>query len=110
MFTRIVKVRKGKKVHQYLRLVENSWKNGKTRQRVIANFGNVETLDAKKIDSAIASLLRFSSGHFADLHDLEIHSVQHLGELLAGEMFWQELGLDEILPRHLNSYRTEVPH
>ncbi len=105
MFTRIVKVRKGKKVHQYLRLVENSWKNGKTRQRVIANFGNLETLDAKKIDSAIASLLRFSSGHFADLHDLEIHSVQHLGELLAGEMFWQELGLDEILPRHLNGQR-----
>ena len=71
MFTRIVKVTLKGKTYNYLRLVENTWKNGKTVQRVVANFGNVETLDVKKIDSAIASLLRYSSGYFKDIRKLK---------------------------------------
>ncbi len=105
MFTRIVKVKKGDKIRRYLRLVENYRIDGKTRQRVVANFGNVDTLDVAKIDSAIASLLRYSSGQFLDARSLKTKTVQHFGELLAGESIWQELGLDRILSRYLTGER-----
>ena len=103
MFTRIVKVKRKNKTRKYLRLVENKWKNGKTIQRVVANLGNVETLDVKKIDSAIASLLRYSSGYFRDIRKLKTLNIRHLGELLAGEKFWRQLGMDEILNRFITA-------
>ena len=59
MFTRIVNVPLKGKTYHYLRLIENYWENGKTKQRVVANFGNVETLDVKKIDSAIAGKIDY---------------------------------------------------
>ena len=99
MFTRIVEVPQKGKTYRYLRLIENYWKNGKTKQRVVANFGNVETLNVKKIDSAIASLLRYSSGYFKDIRKLKTLNIRHLGELLAGEKFWRGLGMEEILNR-----------
>ncbi len=107
MFTRIVEVNKKGKTYRYLRLLENRWHKGKTIQRVVANFGNVKTLSVKKIDSAIASLLRFSSGHFKDIRKLKTVNIKHLGEVLAGEKFWDQLGISEIVERlipdtHLN--------
>ncbi len=99
MFTRIVKVSQKGKTYHYLRLLENYWEKGKTKQRVVANFGNVETLDTKKIDSAIASLLRYSSGYFKDIRKLKTLNIRELGEVLAGEKFWRELEMDEILNR-----------
>jgi len=101
MFTRIVKVPLKGKTYHYLRLIENYWENGKTKQRVVANFGNVETLDVKKIDSAIASLLRYSSGHFKDIRQLNTLNVKQLGEIIAGEKFWRELEMERILERFL---------
>ena len=105
MFTRIVEVKKKGKNYKYLRLVENSWKNGKTVQRVVANFGNVDTLNVKKIDSAIASLLRYSSGYFKDIRKLKTLNVKQLGEILAGEKIWKELEMNDILRRYLNHTR-----
>ena len=99
MFTRIVEVPRKNKTYRYLRLIENYWEKGKTKQRVVANFGNVENLDVKKIDSAIASLLRYSSGHFKDIRKLKTINVKELGELLAGEKFWLQLGMEQILRR-----------
>ena len=105
MFTRIVKVPRKGKTYKYLRLIENIWKNGKTIQRVVANFGNVETLDVRKIDSAIASLLRYSSGYFKDIRKLKTLNVKYLGEILAGEKIWKELEMNDILRRYLNCIR-----
>ncbi len=105
MFTAIVEIKKKEKIYKYLRLLENKWKNGKTVQRVVANFGNVETLNVKKIDSVIASLLRYSSGYFKDIRKLKTLNVRHLGEILAGEKIWKELGMDNILQRCLNHTR-----
>ena len=105
MFTRIVKVPRKGKTYKYLRLIENRWKNGKTVQRVVANLGNVETLNVRKIDSAIASLLRYSSGYFKDIRKLKTLNVRHLGEILAGEKIWNELEMNDILRRYLNHTR-----
>ena len=105
MFTRTVKINRKGKTYKYLRLIENSWKKGKTVQRVVANFGNVETLDVKKIDSAIASLLRYSSGYFKDIRKLKTLNIRYLGEILAGEKIWKELEMNDILRRYLNHTR-----
>ena len=105
MFTRIVEVPQKGKIYRYLRLIENSWENGKTKQKVVANFGNVDTLEVQKIDSAIASLLRYSSGRFQDLRKLKTLNIKHLGEILAGEKSWNDLGLEQILSRFLSRTR-----
>lgn len=99
MFTRTTKVRKIDRTYEYLKLVENIRKKGKTEQKVVANFGNVETLNVKKIDSAIASLLKFSSGFFKDIRKLKSENTQHLGEIIAGEKIWNELELTELLEK-----------
>ncbi len=97
MFTRIAEVSKKGRIYRYLKLLENRWVDGKTVQRVVANFGNVEKLDVKKIDSAIASLLRFSSGFFKDIRKIKTLNVKHLGPILAGEKLWDMLGMTQIL-------------
>ena len=88
MFTRITTVKKNGKTHNYLKLIENYWDKGKTKQRVIANFGNVEKLNVKRIDSAIASLIKFSSRNFVDISNLKSMGCQHLGEILAADEEW----------------------
>jgi len=100
MFTRITKVKKNGKTLRYLKLVENYWEKKKTRQRVIANFGNVDKLNVKRIDSAIASLIKFSSRHFVDLRNLKSIRCQHLGEILAADIFWDRFQLSDIMERY----------
>src|SRR5690606_15349356 len=44
----------------YLQLVESVREGGRPRQRVVANLGRIEELEAGKLDAIIASLARFS--------------------------------------------------
>lgn len=103
MYTRITKVKKEGKTLEYLKLVESYRENKKTKQRVIANFGNVEKLNIKKIDSAIASLIKFSSKYFVDIRNLKSYKVQHLGEILAAEVFWKRFNLTSILEKYIGT-------
>lgn len=67
MFFRIHKfTQKGKK-YQYLRLVENYRINGSTRQRVIANFGNISKLNSDEIKYLTNDLSKISSSKFKSL-------------------------------------------
>src|SRR5690606_30694744 len=44
----------------YLQLVESVREGGRPRQRVVANLGRIEELEAGKLDAIITSLARFS--------------------------------------------------
>ena len=60
MFFRIHKFKQNGKEYRYLRLVQNYRQNGRTRQRVIANFGNVSNLNMEEIKYLIDDLSRIS--------------------------------------------------
>jgi len=56
MFVRTVKARGGQDVkHEYLRLVESHWENGRSRQRVVVNLGRKDIL-APRLDSLVRLL------------------------------------------------------
>lgn len=62
MFFRIVTTKTNGKRYSYLKLLENYRENGRTRQRVIANLGNIEGLYPNKIEGLITSLVRIYEG------------------------------------------------
>lgn len=94
MFPRTVK----SKGETYLRIVESYRENGKKRQRVIANLGNIKKLRAKKqIDGLILGLRRFTQTIFARIDEIENHGGPEYGRVLIGGKLFEEIGLGEIL-------------
>ena len=57
MFPRKIRVKQGEKVYEYVRIVENYRKKGKTYQRVVANLGSITSL-TKDMDQVIKGLGR----------------------------------------------------
>jgi len=58
VFFRKVVTKKGGKEYTYLKLIENYREGGKIRQRVIANFGNLESITPELAEGLIAGLTR----------------------------------------------------
>ena len=44
MFARINTVKQGDKTYQYLQILESSYHQGQSRQRVVANLGRIDLL------------------------------------------------------------------
>ena len=58
MFIRSIKVRSSSgTVHEYVRIVESVWDRGRVRQKVVANLGRRDVLDA-----VLPMLQKFLSG------------------------------------------------
>lgn len=60
MFPRIVTIKQGDKIYHYLRLVKSYRVGKRTRQRVVANIGNIEALSIDEIMCIIGGLMRFT--------------------------------------------------
>ncbi len=61
MFVRTVETRSGGRIHRYLRVVENYRDDGKIRQRVLWNLGNLEKIRHQL--SGLARSLGIHSGN-----------------------------------------------
>lgn len=98
MFLRIVKARgrKGEK-HEYLRLVESFWENGRSKQRVVANLGRRDLL-APHLDDLVR-LLQDGRGESRWVRASEVGPQESSiwGPFLVASRLWRELGLLEIL-------------
>ena len=86
-------------VHEYLRRVEASWDNGRSKQRVVCNLGRKDVL-AEHLDA----LVRILGGGKAAPNLVvseQVRAVQawDWGPMLAVRALWCELGLDQILDR-----------
>lgn len=70
----------------YLQIVENTWKDGKTQQRVVATVGRLDKLqESGGLESLIRSGSRFCSGSYSDISytDDELALSSHqVGRLL----------------------------
>jgi hypothetical protein len=96
----------------YLQLVENHWRDGQPRQRVLATLGRLDELRQR---GAVDSLLR-SGARFADKL-LVLTAHQHgqvpvvrtwrLGAVLIFERLWQQTGCATVLHQLLAERRFE---
>ena len=89
--------------HTYLQIVENRREGGKTRQRVVASLGRVETLLASgALDRLIRSACRFSEKVVALAEDRgrsgeAVAESRSIGPGLVFERLWRTTGCHEVL-------------
>jgi hypothetical protein len=104
MYTRITK--SGSR--QYLQLVEGFRdENGKVKQRVIANLGRIDQLDAEDLQPLIHGLQR-AVGRPESMPEAPIfETAKSYGDVWALHQLWQELGLGDALRRALRSSRRQ---
>lgn len=97
MFFRKVITKRNGKEYTYLKLIESYREDGKIKQRVIANFGNIANLSPDKIESLIKGLHKFCeiniknqavSEKFIDYPELKLYRQR-----------WLQLGLDKIFDK-----------
>src|SRR5262245_54175783 len=99
---------------RYLQIVENSWENGRTRQRVVATLGRLDHLQAAgQLEALLASGARFAqhalllTAH-ADGQAPAI-TTQRIGPALVFERLWQQTGCQAVLAELLADRRYEFP-
>ncbi len=102
MFVRSVKIRSSSgTVHEYLRIVSSVRENGRVKQKVIANLGRRDTLEA-----VLPMLNRFLCGEasqhalgeeLGEQGPLEVRDASSWGAMLVARHLFEQLGLWQIL-------------
>lgn len=110
-FIRTVKTRSSTgKVHEYVRIVESYFEDGKRKQRVIATLGNLAFL-RKDIKGIINGLLRVVEEKpliFKD--DLRNEAVKEYGISYVAEKLWNSLELDETINGFLETKKASLSY
>lgn len=102
MYTRVT--RSGGR--SYLQLVESfRTDTGAVRQRVLANFGRLDKLEAKHLDPLINGLNRALGRAAPPAQTLEYESARAFGDVYALHELWQRLGFGKAVRRALRSSR-----
>jgi len=86
----------------YLQIVENQWQEGRSRQRVIATVGRVDTLRASgQLDALLASGARFSEAALIITAHARGEAPRirswRAGPTLVFERLWEETGIGPVL-------------
>ena len=102
MFLREQIVRSDGHDYKYLKVVENVWENGRTKQVTLINLGNVSRWPDGKLREAVEILGRFLSIDMADLASVDIANCRSLGPYLLLNHVWDELGLDQIITQAIS--------
>lgn len=86
--------------NEYLQIVENQWRDGRTFQRVIGTVGRVDRLKEKgTVDQLLKSLARYSEKALlllAGTSDPDA-AVFKIGPSLIFERLWERTGIKEVL-------------
>lgn len=98
------------KGNTYLQLVESYRdQKGQTVKKVLASLGNISRLPEEKIDQLIKSFLRALGKEERYRQDrLTVGKGYHYGSCLPVIALWHQLGLDEIIGKHI-SKRVRIP-
>ncbi len=104
MYTRITK----SGPRRYLQLVQGYRDaNGKAKQKVIANLGRIDQLEAEDMEALIKGLQR-AVGRPESVPDApRFDTARAFGDVWALHQLWQELGLSQALRRALRSSRRQ---
>jgi len=109
MFVRnkVVKI-KGKQ-YEYLQLVQNYRKNGKTRQRVLLTLGRTDQLDHSFVDQIVTALSDLTQNVqvLTSLDDLDFTKAKSYGDILVLQRLWKELGFNRFFSEFLSKHNIE---
>lgn len=108
MYVRVSTKQSQGKTYRYLQLCE-AYRNhkGQPCTRVLVNFGSLEKLDRKKIDTAINGLIQYGSDpHLSRLSDVEHGRVRDYGDMLTLVHLWARLRLTESITGHLSETKV----
>jgi hypothetical protein len=99
---------------QYLQLVENSWDQGRTRQRVLATLGRLDQLQQSgQLDALLASGARLAQhALLLTAHrdgQLPIITTRTIGPALIFDRLWQLSGCRDVVTELLAERRFEFP-
>ena len=110
MFARILKSKKKYGIYEYLVVSESvRSSNGKSTTRNIANLGNVNNFDRKKVKSLIKGLARiFEIEDYTDAEDIKISEVLEHGNILLWRKIWNQLGLSKIIDRQVHQSESRI--
>lgn len=98
----------------YLQIVENAWKEGGSKQRVIATLGRLDRLqESGQLDGLLQSGAKFAEAIMVlTAHrDGQVPSVRHsrIGPALVFGRLWDELGIPQVIERLLAGRQFEIP-
>ncbi|OIO34758.1 MAG: hypothetical protein AUJ70_00240 [Candidatus Omnitrophica bacterium CG1_02_40_15] len=98
MFPKISRVKKGKQVYEYLRLVESYRTKGKKKQRVVANLGAVESLKGS-LDGIVDKLREYCSERYVKPNEITADEMPTWGTVLVARKLWNDLKIGRIIKR-----------
>jgi len=109
MFPRISETRSKGKLYRYVKIVENYWHKGQSRQRVVAKLGNLEKFKNRDLEKLIKGLCRICEREDLNVENLKAKKSPRYGDILAARCLWKELGLDELIDGHMRHTEAKIP-
>lgn len=107
MFLKEVRIKRQEKVYRYLRLLESYRQKGEVKQRVLATFGNLDTLGEDTLNNLAKALIAFAnrkkkSDPSLSISDPVANRVFSYGDCLLIEHLWQKLNLPTLISKCLS--------
>jgi hypothetical protein len=97
MFVRRLNLKKGDREYCYLKVVENVWRDGRSVQKTLVDFGSISAWPAGKLEELVGKLSNFLKMGLVALGDVRLRECRQLGPYLPLSRMWERLGLDEII-------------
>lgn len=109
MFPRVVTTKRGGNTYRYLALLESYREGDKVKQRTVGNLGNIDRYSQEEIRRVIEKLREFLHDEpLGTVHDINTHGVKHFGIPYVVNIFWNRLGLTEVIQSSLKDRHVEI--
>lgn len=107
MFVRQLKLKKGGREYSYLKVVENTWKDGRSVQKTILDLGSINAWSPDRLKELIRKLSSFVKMDMFFLDDVRVSECRQLGPYLPLSQMWESLGMDEIVASALAERKVD---
>ena len=109
MFPRISETRSKGKCYRYVRIVENYWYKGQSRQKVIANLGSLEKFKNKDLEKLIKGFCHICEREDLNVENLKTKGSPHYGDILLARHLWRKLRLDRLIDGYMRDTEAKIP-
>lgn len=106
MFLRQLVQKKKGQTYTYLKLVENQWQEGKSVQKTLLNFGNINFWPPERLRQVQIKIATYL-GEFEEKIDPNIISALDFGPYLALNSLWKHLGMSQLINNELKDRKLE---
>lgn len=108
MFVRQLNLKKGDREYSYLKVVENIWKDGRSIQKTLVDFGSINAWSPGKLEELVGKLSNFLKMNLVSLGDVRLRDSRQLGPYLPLSRIWEKLDLDEIIGSALADRKVDA--